>query len=71
MENLLRGAGLERVRIRRLQAVDRVERAHLPPAERLADGWRRYLATGRVPVITASADEAPEAGARREAEGGR
>ncbi len=54
VESLLRGAGLERVRVRRLGAVDRVERAHLPPAERLADGWRRYLATGRVPVITAA-----------------
>jgi ubiquinone/menaquinone biosynthesis C-methylase UbiE len=45
---LFRTAGLEQVRVRRLAEVDRVERAHLAPAERLVDGWRRYLATGRV-----------------------
>jgi ubiquinone/menaquinone biosynthesis C-methylase UbiE len=47
---LLRRAGLERVRVRSLREVDRVERAHLSTAERLADGWSRYLATGRVPA---------------------
>ncbi len=49
IESLLRGAGLERTRVRPLREVDRVERAHQGAAERLADGWRRYLATGRVP----------------------
>jgi ubiquinone/menaquinone biosynthesis C-methylase UbiE len=53
---LMRGAGLESVRVRPLREVDRVERSHLPAAVRLADGWRRYLATGRVPV-PASGDE--------------
>jgi SAM-dependent methyltransferase len=45
---VFRSAGLEQVRVRRLPEVDRVERAHLGPTERLVDGWRRYLATGRV-----------------------
>lgn len=49
IEALLRGAGLEQVRTRPLTEVDRVERSHLTPIERLADTWRRYLATGRAP----------------------
>jgi ubiquinone/menaquinone biosynthesis C-methylase UbiE len=56
---LMRSAGLERIRVRTVPEVDRIERAHLAPAERLADGWRRYLATGRVPVLVA--EEAPPA----------
>lgn len=46
---LLTGGGLERVRVRALREVDRVERAHQGPLERLADPWRRYLATAKRP----------------------
>jgi ubiquinone/menaquinone biosynthesis C-methylase UbiE len=49
IEVLLREAGLERVGARLLAEVDRVECSHLSPIERLADGWRRYLASGRTP----------------------
>jgi ubiquinone/menaquinone biosynthesis C-methylase UbiE len=62
---LLLRAGLEHVRVRTLEEVDRVERAHLGVAERIADDWRRYLATGRVPpsvtVQGPSAADRPEA----------
>jgi SAM-dependent methyltransferase len=51
----MRSGGLERVRVRTLSEVDRVERAHQTTLERLADPWRRYLATGRRP-----ADPRPE-----------
>jgi len=50
VERCLRAAGLERVRIRSLAEVDRVERRHLGRLDRLADDWRRYLATARVPA---------------------
>lgn len=53
VDRLLREAGLERVRVRWLPEVDRVERAHLSRLERLGDRWRRYLATGRTPIVTA------------------
>jgi ubiquinone/menaquinone biosynthesis C-methylase UbiE len=53
VQGLMREAGLERIRIRALPEVDRVERAHLGAVASLADGWRRYLATGRNPVVTA------------------
>lgn len=46
---LLRGAGLTHVRVRPLPEVDRVERAHQGALERLADPWRRYLATAQRP----------------------
>jgi SAM-dependent methyltransferase len=46
----MRSAGLEHVRVRALTEVDRVERAHLGTLDRLADPWRRYLATGRRPA---------------------
>jgi ubiquinone/menaquinone biosynthesis C-methylase UbiE len=59
---LLVGAGLERVRVRSLPEVDRVERAHLSAVERLADGWHRYLATGRVPVLVADAGAGAQEG---------
>jgi SAM-dependent methyltransferase len=52
---LMRDAGLERIRVRRLREVDRVERAHLSPLERLADPWQRYLATARTPILVAEA----------------
>src|SRR5512135_2854654 len=51
---LLLGAGLEHVRVRTLEEVDRVERAHLGTVARVADDWRRYLATGRVPAVEAT-----------------
>ncbi len=53
MQGRMRDAGLEHVRVRWLQEIDRVERAHLSTLERLGDAWRRYLATGRTPVLTA------------------
>lgn len=46
---LLSGAGLRHVRIRPLREIDRVELAHLGRLERLADPWRRYLATAQRP----------------------
>jgi ubiquinone/menaquinone biosynthesis C-methylase UbiE len=46
----MRTAGLEHVRVRSLSEVDRVERSHQTVLERLADPWRRYLATGRRPA---------------------
>jgi len=49
----MRGAGLEHVRTRWLSEVDRVERTHLTALERVADAWRRYLAIGRTPIVTA------------------
>lgn len=55
---LLRGAGLEGVRVRTLPEVDRVERAHLGSLERIADQWHRYLATGRVPTAISGDDPA-------------
>jgi ubiquinone/menaquinone biosynthesis C-methylase UbiE len=42
-------AGLRSIRVRRLVEIDRIERAHQSPAERLADPWTRYLATARSP----------------------
>lgn len=45
----LTDGGLERVRVRSLREIDRVERAHQGALERLADPWRRYLATGKRP----------------------
>jgi SAM-dependent methyltransferase len=45
----LTAGGLERVRVRSLREVDRVERAHQGPLEQLADPWRRYLATAKRP----------------------
>jgi ubiquinone/menaquinone biosynthesis C-methylase UbiE len=53
VEALMRGAGLEHVRVRDVGEVDRVELAHLSPLERFADAWRRYLATGRSPRVVA------------------
>lgn len=46
----MRAAGLAHVRVRSLPEVDRVERAHQAVLVRLADPWRRYLATGRRPA---------------------
>ncbi len=46
------GAGLTHVRVRPLVEIERVERSHQSPVERLADPWRRYLATGRSPRET-------------------
>lgn len=46
---VLRDAGFERVRSRRLGEIDRIERAHLGLIQRTADGWRRYLVVGRAP----------------------
>jgi ubiquinone/menaquinone biosynthesis C-methylase UbiE len=68
VERLLRGAGLEHVRIRNLGEVDRVERAHQSALERLADGWRRYLATGRTPAAPTEAAQDGVAAARSSAE---
>jgi ubiquinone/menaquinone biosynthesis C-methylase UbiE len=51
---LMRDAGLERVRVRATHELDRIERAHQPILERLGDPWRRYLATGRAPILTAA-----------------
>lgn len=53
IEALMHETGLEHVRTRWLPEVDRVERTHLTTLERVADAWRRYLATGRTPVLTA------------------
>ena len=47
--SVLREAGFERVRSRRLAEIDRIERAHLGLIQRTADGWRRYLVVGRAP----------------------
>ena len=47
--SVMQRAGLRHIRVRPIPEVDRVERAHLRPIERLADPWRRYLATGRRP----------------------
>jgi SAM-dependent methyltransferase len=46
---VLQRAGFERIRVRRLAEIDRIERAHLGILKRTADGWRRYLAVGRAP----------------------
>jgi SAM-dependent methyltransferase len=46
---VLRQAGFERIKVRRLAEIDRVERAHQGLVERTADRWRRYLAVGRAP----------------------
>jgi ubiquinone/menaquinone biosynthesis C-methylase UbiE len=51
---LMRDARLERVRVRATHELDRIERAHQPILERLGDPWRRYLATGRAPILTAA-----------------
>ena len=48
---VLREAGFERVRSRRLAEIDRIERAHLSLVQRTADGWRRYLVVGRAPRV--------------------
>jgi len=58
----MRSGGLERIRVRTLSEVDRVERAHQTTLERLADPWRRYLATGRRPAE--SRQEPPPGGPR-------
>lgn len=50
---LMTAAGLERVRVRSLREVDRVERGHLSVLARLADPWRSYLATARTPILVA------------------
>jgi ubiquinone/menaquinone biosynthesis C-methylase UbiE len=42
-------AGLNHVRVRPLVEIERIERSHQSFVERLADPWRRYLATGRSP----------------------
>ncbi len=44
---LMRGAGLEDIKIRPLMEIERVERAHMALIDRLADRWVRYLATSR------------------------
>ncbi|HET7027455.1 MAG TPA: class I SAM-dependent methyltransferase, partial [Candidatus Limnocylindrales bacterium] len=49
---LLAEAGLERVRVRPTPEVDRVERAHRSLLARVGDPWRRYVATGRTPIVT-------------------
>jgi hypothetical protein len=53
---LMHDAGLERIRVRRLREVDRVERAHLSMLGRLGDPWQRYLATARTPILVAGAE---------------
>ena len=53
VERLLAEAGLERVRLRWLAEIDRVERAHQGLLDRVADRWRHYLATGRTPILVA------------------
>lgn len=50
---LLRGAGLEHVRFRRLREIERVERRSLSRPARILDRWRRFLASGRVPHLVA------------------
>lgn len=50
---LMRDARLERVRVRPTPEIDRVERAHQSLLVRLGDPWRRYLASGRTPIVTA------------------
>jgi ubiquinone/menaquinone biosynthesis C-methylase UbiE len=50
---LMREARLERVRVRPAAEVDRVERSHRPLLARLGDTRRRYVATGRTPILTA------------------
>ncbi len=47
--DVLLRAGFERVRVRRLAEIDRVERAHQGILDRTADRWQRYLAVGRAP----------------------
>lgn len=51
--DLLRDAGLEHVRLRRLPEIERVERRYLSPRARLVDRWRRFVASGRVPHLVA------------------
>ncbi len=58
----LRAAGFRDVRIRRTREIDRVERRHLPPLERLGDAWRGYLATARANPPTPAVAE-PRLGA--------
>jgi ubiquinone/menaquinone biosynthesis C-methylase UbiE len=50
---LLATAGLAHVRVRPMPEVDRAEARHRGRIERLAHPWRRYLATGRSPILTA------------------
>ncbi len=45
----LRAAGFERVTVRRLGEIDRVERPTRGPSSGSADRWQRYLAVGRSP----------------------
>jgi SAM-dependent methyltransferase len=47
---VLRAAGFERVKVRRLAEIDRVERAHQGILDRTSDRWQRYLAVGRSPA---------------------
>ena len=47
---LMRSVGLQGVKVRPLTEIERVERSHMTRAERLADTWIRYLATGRRPL---------------------
>lgn len=49
--HLMEAAGLERVRVRPLGEIDRIERRHLGPLGSLSDPWHRYLATGRTPIL--------------------
>ena len=49
---VLRKAGFERVKVRRLTEIDRIERAHQGILERTSDRWQRYLAVGRSPTMT-------------------
>ncbi|HEU4673398.1 MAG TPA: methyltransferase domain-containing protein [Candidatus Limnocylindrales bacterium] len=51
---LLATAGLERVVVRPTRELDRVEGSHQPLVVRIADPWRRYVATARTPILTAS-----------------
>lgn len=53
VEALMRSAGLDRVRVRWLGEIDRVERDHQGILERAGDRWRHYLATGRTPILVA------------------
>ncbi len=57
---ILRAAGLEHVRVRPMREIDRVERRHQPVLDRLGDSWRRYVATGRTPVLTSTPRPATE-----------
>ncbi|HEY3523204.1 MAG TPA: class I SAM-dependent methyltransferase, partial [Candidatus Limnocylindrales bacterium] len=52
--SLLEALGLERIRVRPVHEVDRVERSHQPLLVRVSDPRRRYVATGRTPILTAA-----------------